>query len=292
MGVNIAYVLLVVVWSTTPLAIKWSATELSFSGAIFWRIAISALLAVSILYARQQRLFVNPAAWRLYTVAALGIAPNFLLIYWASLSIPSGLISVVFGTAPLMTGLLSHYWLGKKVFTKQRMVAFMIAFIGLVIVFADQLVLVGREAAYGILAVILAVIIFAVSAVGVQKIGTSVPVLQKTVGGLCFSLPLLGFVWWYLDGSMPWPVTAKAGLSVLYLAIFGSLIGFMLYYFVIQRLSAHAVSTVGMVSPVFALALGVGIEGEQLSMQLFSGAAFVLVGLIIYQRASAPAGAG
>ena len=90
---TLSYMILIAIWSTTPIAIKWGAVELSFAGAIFWRILLSAILAFGVLKLRGKKLFNQQQEWRFYAVGALGIAPNFLLVYWSSLWISSGLIS-------------------------------------------------------------------------------------------------------------------------------------------------------------------------------------------------------
>lgn len=282
MANGIAYIILIAIWSTTPLAIKWSATDLSFVGAIFWRILLSALLALAVLSIRGESLRGYRHGLRFYVVAALGIAPNFLLVYWSAQWISSGLISVIFSTTPFLIGVLSYYWLGRQVFTVQRVIALLIAMLGLVVVFAEQLIIIGRDGAYGVVVMLVSVVIFATSSTYLQKMNTTIPVLQQTTGGLCFSSLFLALVWLLLDGSAPWPITLRGGLSILYLSVFGSLIGFMLYYFLLQRISAYAVSTVGMISPAFALILGVFLAGELLTLQLMIGAGLVLLGLTLY----------
>ena len=279
---SVAYIALIAIWSTTPLAIKWSANDVSFAGAIFWRILLSAILAVCIVCLRRETLWGYRNGVLFYSVAAFGIAPNFLLVYWASLSISSGLISVIFSTTPFLMGVLSYYWLGKQVFTVQRVLALCIALVGLIVVFADQIVLEGGHMAYGLVSMVASVLLFSVSSTWLQKIDAHIPVLQKTTGGLCFSVPPLAVVWFVLDGSLPWPVSLAGGLSIVYLGVFGSLIGFALYYFLLHHLSAYVVSTVGMISPIFALMLGYTLDNEPLSTTIITGTGLVLVGLTLY----------
>lgn len=282
----IAYITLVAIWSTTPLAIKWSAADVSFAGAIFWRILLSALLALAILRLRKESLWGFRGGVRYYAVAAFGIAPNFLLVYWASLWIPSGLISVIFSTTPFVMGVLSWYWLGKQVFTVQRVLALLLAVGGLLVVFADQWSLVNTNSLYGLLAMVVSVLLFSISSTWLQTMEVSLPVLQKTTGGLCFSVPPLGLAWWLLDGQLPWPVSLEGSLSILYLGVFGSLVGFAIYYFLLHRLSAYVVSTVGMASPVFALLLGYRLAGESLTVNIWLGTGLVLLGLTLYHMHS------
>ncbi|MGH1485785.1 MAG: DMT family transporter [Cellvibrionaceae bacterium] len=277
-----AYIILIAIWSTTPLAIKWSAVDISFAGGIFWRILLSASLALIILRVKGGSLFIRPKIWRFYAIGAMGIAPNFLLVYWSSQWIPSGLISVIFSAVPFLMGVLSYYWLGKNVFTFQRVIALMIAMLGIIVIFYDQLLVVGTQGAYGIAGMLLSVITFAVSSTWLQRVGGQVPALQTTTGSLCFSVPPLALVWWWVDGILPFDIGVRSTLSIIYLGIVGSLIGFFLYYFLLQRLSAYVVSTVGMISPVFALMIGAVIANETLGARLILGAVMVLVGLALY----------
>ena len=277
-----AYMLLVAIWSTTPLAIKWSAAELSFSGGIFWRILISAVLAFCILKLRRERLFFRPRLWRYYFVASMSIAPNFLLVYWASLSIPSGLIAVMFSTTPFVIGIISYFWLGNNVFTLKRVIALSISIIGLAVIFSDQLLVAGEQGQYGIIAMLVSILSFSVSTTWMQKVGADIPILQTTAGGLIFSVPLLAIFWWIFDGSSPFNVSLLGGASIIYLAVVGSLIGFLLYYYLLHRITAYLASTVGMISPVFAMSLGIFVADEQVGARLLMGAFLVLFGVVLY----------
>jgi drug/metabolite transporter (DMT)-like permease len=277
-----AYIMLVAIWSTTPLAIKWSAAELSFSGGIFWRILISAVLAFCILKLRREQLFFRPRLWRYYFVASMSIAPNFLLVYWASLSIPSGLIAVMFSTTPFVIGIISYFWLGNNVFTLKRVIALIISIMGLAVIFSDQLIVAGEQGMYGIIAMLVSILSFSVSTTWMQKVGSDIPILQTTTGGLIFSVPLLALFWWVFDGSSPLNVSLLGAASIIYLAIVGSLIGFLLYYYLLHRITAYLASTVGMISPVFAMSLGIFVADEQVGSRLLMGALLVLFGVVLY----------
>lgn len=285
----LAYLSLVFIWSTTPLAVKVSAVELSFAGGIFWRIVLSATLALVILKTRGEKLFPTHSAWRVYALSALGIAPTFLFVYWASRFIPSGMISVLFSTAPFLIGVLSFYWLGTNVFTKLRLAGLTLSMIGIVVIFFDQLVLAGKDSAIGVIVMLAAVVMYAFSSVGLQRMGNdALSTLQITTGGLCFSVPPLLLAWLIFDGHAPWPISLEGGIAIIYLSIAGSLLGFFLYYFLLHRLSAYVVSTVGMASPVFALSIGEIFAGETLGTSLILGAGMVLLGLTLYHCKSIP----
>lgn len=285
MAIILAYIALIAIWATTPLAIKWSTADISFVGGIFWRILLSAILALCILKIRRQALFPTKAAARIYAVSALSIAPNFLLVYWAANWIPSGLISVIFSTVPLLIAIMSLVFLKQNIFTRNRVIALALAMIGMLTIFFDQLSI-GKEGALGVVAMVLSVLIFAGSNLWFQQLHNPLTTLQTTTGGLCFSVPPLAICWWFMDGIIPINASNQALLSIMYLGIVGSLIGFFLYYFLLHRLAAHIVTTVGMISPVFALFLGNQLANEAIGSRLIIGAIFVLVGLALYHSGS------
>ena len=279
---TLAYISLIFIWSTTPLAVKVSAVELSFAGGIFWRIFLSAIFALVILRARGESLFPNKRAWKIHCLSALGIAPTFLLVYWASRFIPSGMIAVIFSTGPFLIGILSYYWLGTNVFTQTRLMGLSLSMLGIVVIFFEQLLQAGSDSAIGIIVMFFAVILFAFSSTSLQRTGNTLTTMQTTTGGLCFSVPPLFLAWLLFDGQAPLPISIEGGFAIIYLSITGSLLGFFLYYFLLHRLSAYVVSTVGMASPVFALSIGQFIAGENLGLQLLTGASMVLLGLALY----------
>ena len=140
----------------------------------------------------------------------------------------------------------------------------------------------GEQGVYGIVAMLASILSFSASTTWMQKVGADIPILQTTAGGLIFSVPLLALFWWVFDGSSPFNVSLLGGASIIYLGIVGSLVGFLLYYFLLHRITAYLASTVGMISPVFAMSLGIFVADEEVTTQLLLGAALVLFGVVLY----------
>src|SRR5690606_40687475 len=114
----------------------------------------------------------------------------------------------------------------------------------------------------GVLLLLAAVFLFSLSGVLVKRVGADVHPLPHTVGTLLFSLPLFGLSWLVADGH--WPVLdfgSHSPWAILYLATFGSLVGFVCYFYVLKRLSATTVALVTLITPVFALMLGNLLNG-------------------------------
>jgi len=95
-------------------------------------------------------------------------------------------------------------------------------------------------------------------------------------------VPLFVLSWALTEGVIP-ATTFKAALSIGYLALFGSVIGFMSYYYLIRHTSVRVVGIVPLITPVFALLLGANLNNETLTSSQLSGIILVLIGLSYYE---------
>src|SRR5690606_8600737 len=136
-SVPAAYLGVILIWSTTPLAIQWSAQGASFSFAVMARMLIGFGISVLLLRATRTDFPLTPAARRLYLISGLSLFAAMLLTYWGALHIPSGLISVIFGLSPLVTGVFAALWLGERTLTPVRVAGLVLALGGLWLIFAQ-----------------------------------------------------------------------------------------------------------------------------------------------------------
>jgi len=133
------------------------------------------------------------------------------------------------------------------------------------------------------LALLLAVIIYSASLVWVKRIGDHSPPLAITTGTLAVSLPLFTLVWLLADGGLPEALPPRAGAAIVYLGVFGSVLGFALYYYIVRHLDTGRVALITLMTPVLALMLGILLNGEVVPVRVWFGAALILLGLSLYQ---------
>ncbi|UZE96412.1 DMT family transporter [Alkalimarinus alittae] len=282
MSIPAAYAAVVIVWSTTPLGIVWSSESVPPVMAAFLRMAIAAFIGFIIIKWRRIPLPWNKQAVHVYSCSVLGVFGAMLCTYLAARSIPSGLISVVYGFSPLISGLLAQRILGDSTFTKMRWLATFIAVIGLVIVCMNDLAVKGNGWS-GIVFILMAVFLFSSSAVLVKRSSVNLHPFATTVGALLLSLPLYAVSMLLLDSPVSvseWGI--RSLMSITYLALFGSLIGFVSYFYVLQNLSPSTVALVTLITPVFAILLGAWFNNEVIGWPLVVGASCVVLGLVIY----------
>jgi len=281
-SVPAAFIGVIVIWSTTPLAIKWSGEGPGFLFGVSARMLIGTLLCLALMRLARVALPWDRAARRTYMAAGAAIYASMLCVYWAAQQIPSGLISVLFGLTPLMTGVFASLWLDEQSFTPPKLLGMLAGLAGLVFVFGDGLTL-GAASAYGVAALLVSVILHAISAVWVKRIGAHVSAMAVTGGGLLMALPFYLITWTLFDGAWPQTLPTKAVWSIVYLGVFGSVVGFILYYYALKNLEAGRTALITLVTPVLALLLGNTLNGETVGVPVAIGTALILSGLAVHQ---------
>lgn len=281
MSVPAAYIGVILIWGTTPLAIKWSG-EAGFLFGVSARMLLGALVCLAVM-----GLFSVPLPWHRrarhsYLAAGLGIYLAMSSVYWAAQYIPSGLISVLFGLSPIVTGLLAGLWLGERAFTPGKLAGMGLGLLGLVLIFAVGTTRPGDLAWLGLLGVLFSVLVHALSAVWVKRIDAGLHPLAQTGGGLLVAAPLYLVSWLGFGEELTVDIPLRAGLSIMYLAIIGSVLGFMMYYYVIKHLDVTRVALITLVTPVLALLLGQWLNHEHPGFMVWLGTGLILAGLTAF----------
>jgi len=282
MSVPAAYLGVILIWATTPLAIKWSSEGAGFLFGVASRMVLGVFICLALVALLSRRLLWHRDALLTYLAAGFGLWGAMTSIYWSAQFIPSGLIAVLFGLSPVVTGVMAAFWLGERVLTPSRLAGLGLGLAGLSVVFAQSLEI-GSGAVMGIGGVLLSVHIHAASAVWVKRIAAGIPALETTTGALLIAVPLFLLSWGVLDGQLPSEMDSRTGWSIVYLAVFGSAFGFIFYFYVLQRVEASRVALITLVTPVLALILGYEVNGEEIGARELLGTAVILTGLACHQ---------
>lgn len=278
MSLPLAFVSVIMIWSTTPLAIKWSALGAGFSFAVLSRMAIGTLLCLVLLAVLRIRLPLHRRALHSYLASGSTMCGTMVLAYWSAQYVSSGMISVLFGLSPLITSLGAMLWLEEESVTPNKLAGMLLGLAGLALVFRGGLGL-GDGAALGLFALFIAVVIQALGLVWIKKVGDDSPPLATTFGSLAVGLPLFFAAWWLADGHWPAAVPGRAAAAIVYLGMIGSVLGFMLYYYMIKHMETGRIALINLITPVLALLLGHGLNNEAVLPQVWFGTAFILMGL-------------
>jgi drug/metabolite transporter (DMT)-like permease len=282
MSVPAAFLAVVLIWSTTPLAVKWSGEGPGYLLGALGRMTLAALLCVALLAVLRRDFPWRRAARRAYLSGALGAYGSMLCVYWAAQFLPSGLIAVLFALTPLVTAVLARHVLDEQGLTTAHLAGIALGLAGLVVIFGEGL-MVGPHAAAGLGALSIAVLLHALSLVLVKRHSGELPSLTLTSGALVIVVPLFFVTWLVIDGHAPAALPARAVAATAYLGVIGSVVGFTLYFYVIKHVRANTVALITLVSPVAALLVGRALNAEQVGPRVWVGTALVLSGLALHQ---------
>ena len=280
MSLPTAFVTVILIWSTTPLAIKWSALGVGFSFAVFMRMTIGMLLCAVLLAAFRVRVPLHRKALQAYLAGGLSMFGAMALTYWSSQFVSSGTIAVLDGLSPLITSLGAMLWLKEEALTPSKFAGMVMGMLGLFLVFRGGL---GAGSVAGMIALFLAVVSQSLGLVWLKRIGDDSPPLAMTLGILVVALPLFFAAWWFADGHLPAAIPERAVAATVYLGTFGSVLGFALYYYLIKHMEAGRIALITLITPVMALLLGHGLNNEAVLPQVWLGTASIVSGLCLHR---------
>lgn len=286
--ISTAYLGVIAVWSTTPLGIQWSTLGSSYAFAVMSRMLIGLVICVGAMRYLRTRLPLDTNAIKLYLASGLSMFAAMLCTYWGAQHIPSGLISVIFGLTPLATGVFAILWLRTHELTPLRIAGLIVCLVGLWVIFGQPWPG-DSQATAGILAVLLGMMLQALGLVWIKRIGLertqpALTALTITTGSLGVGVPLFVVTWLGTDGgALPTHLDPRTLLSIVYLGVLGSVVGFTLYYYVIKNLDAGRVALITLITPVTALLLGQTLNQERIPFSGWLGIALIGTGLVLYE---------
>jgi len=283
MPVQLAYLSVILIWATTPLAIQWSTEGAGFAFALFSRMVIGVIVGAGVLALFRIPFPMHAHARRVYLAGGASLFVGMALTYWASRHVHSGLISVMFGLSPLAAAALAALWLGERSMTRLRLAGGVLGVCGLAVIFLQGGIAGGWMTVAGLLALFVAMVCYTAGMVWIKRIGNDSPPLATTVGTVGAALPGFALVWWLAEGQVPVDVAPRALSAILYLGVFGSVIGFAAYFHCIRHLEASRVALITLITPVLALLLGQTLNGEHTTPRLWLGVVLILAGLAMHQ---------
>ena len=286
---NVAlYVLLCLIWGSTWLVIKIGYGVLGpFNVASIRFLIAGAVFAplVPVFRARWPR---GRREWSLVVfVGAALFAADYGLIYWGERSIESGLTAVLFATLPLATVLLAHAFLPGDRLTPRKLAGVLLAFVGVVALFAGQL-RVEPDQIVPMLAIIAAAVCAAAAAIATKRFGKDLHATALNAPAMLVGAAILAGVSLLVGDGYAVPRDAPTWAAILYLAIIGSVVTFLVYFTLLKTWSVTSLSFISVFIPIVALALGFVALHEQPSVWSGLGGALIIGGVALALTTPAP----
>jgi len=281
MKARLVWLVLCGIWGSTWLFIKLGLEDLPPFTFAAIRFIIAVAIVFSVIRIRGLALPRARADWTLLAVTGiLSFGFNYGLVFWGEQYITSGLAALLQATTPAFGLVFAHFNLPGERLSWTRIGGVVLGVCGVAVVFSNQLAVAGRQALAGCVALLLSSIFVAYSNVLVKKHGKRLNPAIMTAGQMLFGLLLLLAASVTLEGNpLRYHWTPMAVIALLYLAIVGSVIAFLLYYWLILNMDVTKSMLIALVTPVVAVILGMIVLNEEFGWRTLAGGAMIMLGI-------------
>lgn len=285
------YALVVLIWGTTWIALKWQLGIVPIALSIAYRFALAASVMFALL--AWKKMLRRPPATSFGLIAAQGLCLfclNFVCFLNASLTVPSGLVAVVFSTSTLWNALLARLIL-RRAIAPQVIAGGALGLGGLLLLFwpqvaghaVDAATLGGLAWAFG------GTLCFSsgnLLSSALQARGLTPA--QTNAWGMAFGALLLSAYCIASGTPLVFDPDPRYVGALLYLAVPGSVIGFTAYLTLVGRLGPERAAYCTVLFPVVALNVSAVFENYHWSASALAGLTLVLLGNLLVFRRPAP----
>ncbi len=286
-------VLTVLIWTFNFLAAKVALREISPYTLAPFRVELAALIMMAIFAAtprseadgKPKRAPLNRAVyWRFFWLGLFGVAGNQVLFLIGLSSTTVGHSSLIIATGPISILLLARAQ-KLELLTVNKLLGMVLSFAGVALLALEKGISLQAGTLKGDLITFAGSFSFACYTVLSKRIAPKYDTISMNfylyVSGALIVLPVA--VWRALQ--MDWgAVSWKGWAGLFYLALFGSVIAYVIYYWALRHLAASRLAAFTYFQPVLATLLGVAALGEELTHNLLGGGALVLVGVYLAER--------
>jgi len=279
-----AFIAIYVIWGSTYLAIRYAVETIP----PLITAASRHLVAGSLLFVWAWMRGFRPTARQWMAAVKIG-ALYFLighgLLHWAEQQVPSGLAALLIATEPMIIALLAVI-AGQERLTPMLMAGMIMELVGVGVLMGGSAFEQPGEL-IGILAVLASSVAWSVGVHFSRRVGLpSNPLAASAMTLLCGSALLWAAS--AVTGEVAQlnvaAVSLKSGLGLAYLALFGTIIAFTAYTWLLSHISATVVSTHTYVNPIIAVLLGWALAGEPLNLRVVLATVVILGSIVLIRR--------
>jgi drug/metabolite transporter (DMT)-like permease len=204
----------------------------------------------------------------------------YALVYWGQRLIPSALSSILFASYPFFVAIFSHLFLPSERMNGLKVIAVVLGFTGVYVIFSSEIALDATIATGGMAAIVTSAFIQAGSLVYLKKYGKTFSPISVNFVSMSIGTLILLAASVITESYTAVTFTSQAVLSIIFLAVFGNVVAFVSYFWLVKHVEAVLLSMTSFVTPIIAVALGAIVLDEILTPRVFSGATLVLCGIL------------
>jgi drug/metabolite transporter (DMT)-like permease len=286
-----AFAALCVIWSSTWLAIKVGLRDLPPISFVAIRFVIAVVVLVAVSLGRVRLLPKQRSEWELLAfTGVLMFAMNYGLLFWGEQHVSSGLAAVLQATIPIFGMLFAHLLIPSEPLRWQRVAGALLAIGGVTLICGRLLDRNGVMAFWGGLGIVIGGAGAAFSNVLLKQRALDLAPAMIAAWQMIFgTLPMLALGAVVEGNPLRFHWSGMALFCLLYLAVIGSALTFLLLYWLLPRMSVTNLQTISLITPAGAVAFGWLLGGETFSLLSLAGGVLVLAGVWAIFRKVEPA---
>lgn len=290
MSNSFLYLLTVIIWGTTWIAINYQLGSVAPEVSVVYRFALASLILFS--FAKFKKLPLNFAPRYHLNFIALGITLfgiNYFLLYNAQQHINSALAATAFSTLMIFNIINARFWY-KTAINKQVYLGATLGLIGIITLFWPQITSVdyGHATVLGLVLCLVGTLSASMgNMVSIKNQKLKLPVLQTNAWAMMYGTIFMSIVAVMRGDIFSFDFNAAYISSLLYLSLFGSVIAFGCYLTLMTRIGAHKTSYANILFPAVAVVISTFVENFQWSIFTVIGFSSILLGnLVILMKPS------
>jgi drug/metabolite transporter (DMT)-like permease len=283
------FITLGLIWSSSFLWIKIGVQEIGPMALTAFRMLFGAVTAMAIGIYQKVTWPRDRQTWSIFAVLGpASLAIPIFFISWGEQTIDSAVASILNATVPLFTIVLAHFLLHDDKMTVQKVLGLLIGFAGVVVLMSKDLMDSAHSSVIGQLAVILASLFYAGSAVFARKLTKHVDGVVRGAMPLITSALFMWAVGPLAERPFLFPNLSLTWIAILWLGVLGSGVAVIMLWYLIHEIGPTRTSLVTYLFPVGGVILGVIFLNEHLSWQLIAGTVLIIVSLAVVNWKPAP----
>jgi len=285
------FIIPAIIWGSTWYVIKFQLGTVDPLVSVIYRFIIAAVLLLSYCKLTKRSLRFSPAEHlRILLQGLLLFGMNYWLVYESETYISSGLVAVGFSTIIFFNIIFGAIFMGNKI-NKRVVIGAIPGLLGTIIIFKPELTAFSPDnnGYLGLFLMIVSVIIASLgnitSAINTKR---KIPVIQATGLGMAYSAISMLAIALLLGKEFTFDTSSTYIFSLIYLAIFGSIIAFIGYLTLIGRIGPDKAAYTVVIVPVIAITISVIFEGYKFNSYTLIGMLLLIGGNVfaLYKKKS------
>lgn len=275
------YLSTVLIWGSTWYAIKFQLGFVEAEVSLVYRFALAAIILLAFCLWRKKNLHFSISEHKFMALQGLFLfSSNYLVFYWATKLLTSGIVALLFSTVILMNIINSAIFLGKRV-NVRVIIGAMLGIAGIAAVFWSELSIVesNSNSWHGLWLCLIATLFASFgNTLSARNQSNKLPVLQTNAWGMAYGAIFMTLYALFNGADFNYDTSISYSLSLVYLSVFGSIIAFGCYLTLIGRIGVDKAAYSAVLFPVIALGISTLFESYQWSIEALFGFCLVLLG--------------